>query len=112
MTSRAGQATAALATLVARVAAINHATAGNWDPFTAHRARVTSLICALCGAGVDRLAILGAGNCNDIDLQRLLRCASKIQLLDLDGEALEHALIRQGLGRSRRVETHGGIDLT
>jgi hypothetical protein len=104
--------TVALATFVGRVADINRATAGNWGAFAAHRARLTSLIHALCGPGVHRLAILGAGNCNDIDLKWLLTRVSRIQLLDLDGEAVEHALIRQGLARCRCVEARGGVDLT
>jgi hypothetical protein len=104
--------TATGATLVDRIRSTNRATVGNWDLFAAHRGRMTSLIAALCGPGVDRLAILGAGNCNDIDLHRLLKRASRIQLLDLDGESLERGVAGQQLTCCRRVEILAGIDVT
>ena len=61
---------------------------------------------------MDRLAILGAGNCNDLDLHRLLTRASRIQLVDLDGEALHEGVARQALTRSRRIEQLTGVDVT
>jgi hypothetical protein len=90
----------------------NRATAANWDLFASHRARLTSLIGVLCGRGIRRLAVVGAGNCNDLDLDQLLSKATEIQLLDIDGEAIEQGLARQALADSRRIEVLAGIDIT
>ena len=102
----------ASATLVENARRANRATAGNWELFAPHRARLTSIIGSLCGAGVERLAIVGAGNCNDIDLGRLLAKASRIQLLDIDDEAVEQGVTRQGFASSPHVEVLGGVDVT
>jgi hypothetical protein len=90
----------------------NRATAASWDLFAAHRARLTSLLCTLCGTGVDRLAIVGAGNCNDLDLPRLLEKAATIQLLDLDGEALARGVTQQSCAGVPRIELLAGVDVT
>jgi hypothetical protein len=42
-----------------------------------------------------RLALLGAGNCNDVDLPRLAETFDEIHLVDLDGPALARAVARQ-----------------
>jgi hypothetical protein len=91
---------------------VNLATAANWDVFAAHRSRLTSLITTYCGTGIDRLAVVGAGNCNDLELHRLLECASTIHLLDLDGEAMARGLARQGCVGSPRIEVLAGVDVT
>ena len=44
---------------------LNRETAANWAAFERHRQRMTALIAQAPG---DRCALLGAGNCNDIDL--------------------------------------------
>jgi len=46
-TAAVSDADTAVATLVDRVASLNRATAGNWDVFEAHRARLTSLVSGL-----------------------------------------------------------------
>lgn len=43
------------------------------------------------------LAIVGAGECNDIDLKRILPYFSKIALIDMDEEAMKGALCKYGL---------------
>src|SRR3954471_23074082 len=48
----------------------NRATAASWERFASHRSQVTELLRA---AGGDTLALLGAGNCNDVDLETLGR---------------------------------------
>ena len=98
--------------LLRRVAAANRQTAANWDIFGEHRAHLTGIIRALCDQGVDRLAILGAGNCNDIELYGLLECARIIDLADLDADAIKTGVEKQGLAGCRRIAARGGIDVT
>ena len=51
----------------------NAAVADAWARFAPHRARVMELLLAAAeGRTFPRLALLGAGNCNDVDLKRLL----------------------------------------
>jgi hypothetical protein len=45
--------------------------------------------------GGTRIAILGAGNCNDLDLATIARAFGEIHLFDIDGEALSGAVERQ-----------------
>lgn len=51
------------------------------------------------------LCVLGAGNCNDLDLPYLLRVYGQAHLVDIDPTAPAEALRRQG------VEGHAGIAL-
>ena len=85
----------------------------SWDHFAGHRDRVTRLVLeALRGrGGVGRLCVLGAGNCNDLDLKALLRLGAEIHLVDLDGEAMMLALERQGLAGNGSIQAHAGLDL-
>jgi hypothetical protein len=45
--------------------------------------------------GNGRLALVGAGNCNDYDLPRLVSRFAHIELIDVDAEAVEGAAFRQ-----------------
>lgn len=59
-----------------------------------------------------RLCILGAGNCYDVELPRLIAAFHEVHLVDIDGRALERA--RQSLpeeGRSK-VTLHAPVDLS
>jgi hypothetical protein len=62
--------------------------------------------------GNARLCVLGAGNCNDIDLARLERIFEEIVLVDLDREALETGRSRQRLDVADRLKCLGEIDVT
>lgn len=73
----------------------NSVTRVNWELFGSHRDRTTHLICQ-AGQQLHRsvtnpsLAILGAGNGNDLDLKVLAAKFAKIHLFDFDATALEH----------------------
>jgi hypothetical protein len=69
---------------------LNRDTADSWHRYSEHRARVTAL-----APGGDSCAVLGAGNCNDLDLDALTGRYREIHLIDLDAEALERARARQ-----------------
>ena len=78
----------------------NSATRKNWDLFASHRECTTRLICESVGrsqssAADPSLAILGAGNGNDLDLKTLAAKFDKIHLFDLDATALEYLQAKQ-----------------
>ena len=95
-----------------RFSALNRQTAANWSAFSEHRTRVTDLILASCGAAVGRLAILGAGNCNDVDLRALLPVVGSLDLFDVDGEAVRRGVERQQFEGCDRIHIHAGVDVT
>jgi hypothetical protein len=59
-----------------------------------------------------RLCVLGAGNCGDLDLERLASAYDSIHLVDLDEHALERARERQAASIRARLVTHGPTDLS
>ncbi len=83
-----------------------------WDVFGLHRDKVTALLRTVPVVAKLRLCVLGAGNCNDLDLATLLHTFQEIHLVDLDAEALTHGVARQGLENNPAVRTHGGLDVT
>lgn len=91
----------------------NQSTANQWQTFTRHREVLTELLLADVPRGSElSLCVLGAGNCNDLDLPRLLEHYAEIHLLDLDPSALERALLRHGLTGMAPIALHGGVDFT
>ncbi len=57
-------------------------------------------------------AVLGAGNCNDVDLPSLASRFSEVHLVDLDGEALRGAILRQPEEVRAQLVPHGEADLS
>lgn len=101
-----------------RQRAFNAASRGGWDAFAGHRARLTDALARPiaagpgAGAGSSRLAVLGAGNANDLDLAALLAAHREVHLVDLDAGALESGAARQGVAGHPDLRRHGGVDLT
>jgi hypothetical protein len=58
------------------------------------------------------LAVLGAGNLNDLDLPRLRSAFTEIHLVDVDGDSVTSALARLGLSGASTVAVHAPVDLT
>lgn len=50
------------------------------------------------------LAIIGAGECNDIDLKKLAEHFSRITLIDCNKEAMEQAIVTYELKDSKQIE--------
>jgi hypothetical protein len=92
----------------------NRSTREHWAWFASHRAEIQKLLLPGVGelAPSARLCVLGAGNCNDIDLKELTGAFAETHLVDIDAAALEAAARRQGVAGSPRVRLHGGVDLT
>lgn len=84
----------------------------SWDGFRSHRLKVTGHLQISQAPASSRLCVLGAGNCNDLDLPTLLRVHREVHLVDLDGDALAQGVARQRLADCPAVHCHGGIDVT
>jgi hypothetical protein len=65
------------------------------EQFADHRVEVTQRIVQLSRNPADRLCLLGAGNCNDVDLAALLKHFHEITLVDLDTDAVWAGVERQ-----------------
>jgi len=84
----------------------------SWDLYASHRKRVTDLLCRGATPRPGRLIVLGAGNCNDLDLAQLAGSFSEVHLADLDRAALEFGRTQQPELNSSQVQLHGDIDVT
>lgn len=81
----------------------NASTRQSFDRYAQHRAQQMAL---LEGWGGDRLAVLGAGNCNDLDLTTLAGSFRELHLFDIDAQALAGAYERQPLRVRRACSLH------
>lgn len=88
--------------------ATNRSRAEEWLASAAHRERVTGHVVQVAEGG--ELCVFGAGNCNDLDLERLARSFSAIHLVDLDAEALERARQRQSPEVRAQLVLHPRLD--
>lgn len=99
-----------------RQAAFNASSRDHWDGFAGHREKVAQLLGIGAGVGIGprggRACVLGAGNCNDLDLPALLEAHRALHLVDLDADALARGVARQGVAGHRSLHAHGGVDLT
>ena len=98
--------------LVARQLRLNRETLDNWRLYRSHREAVADLIVQTPQPAPVRLCILGAGNCNDLDLARFTSCFAAVHLVDLDRQAIAKGVQRQSPPTPGRIRLHGGIDLT
>ena len=95
----------------ARQREFNRSTQTLGAAYAEHRSQLTSFIVDRIGAQPERkLAVLGAGNCNDLDLGILSKHFSEIQLFDVDLEALKGRSKLTDLAECNLVETE--LDLT
>ena len=81
--------------------------------YSEHRRRLTELVLTRCAAGSGgRLCVLGAGNCQDLELEQLAAHFGELHLVDLDPEALLNARARQSAATRERLTLHAGIELS
>lgn len=96
--------------LINRQLAFNLGSSDAWDAFATHRRQVTSLL--RNSSDHSRLCVLGAGNCNDLDLATLIQSHQEVHLVDIDTDALIQGTTRQNLANHNRIYLHASIDLT
>jgi len=85
----------------------------HFDAFAGHREHSTNVASTrIERKRQQRLCVLGAGNCHDLDLARLSQVYAEIHLVDIDDEALEGAWKRQAADVRDRVFRHAPVDLS
>lgn len=89
----------------------NQASRPNWEEGAAHRNLITRYLIDLAESPGGRLCVLGAGNCNDLDLQKLSQVYSEVHLVDLDETALKYAVDFQAVSEDPSIHLHV-LDLT
>ena len=91
----------------------NDAGRTHWALYGAHRERTTSLIVQRCAGIQDaKVALLGAGNCNDVDLVQVLNHAGHVHLVDIDAHAIAMARDRLPPDERPRVTLAAPVDLS
>jgi hypothetical protein len=92
---------------------LNLGSAEMWSVYAGHRRSVTDLMLSLRAAGKknSRLVVLGAGNCNDLELEQLFAAFTEIHLVDIDHEALADGVQRQQAPVGNHLVLHGGVDI-
>ena len=88
----------------------NLTTRHQWGFYNSHRQAMERLIVPADHAG--RICVLGAGNCNDLDLQWLGTVYREIHLVDLDHQAIAEAATRQKVRNPAQFKLHAPVDLT
>jgi len=84
---------------------------GDWELYEQHRIHQTDAVLAQAPPG-GKVCFLGAGNCNDLDLERLAKHLGELHLVDIDLKALQRAASRQTPETAAKLRLHGGIELT
>ncbi|MFM9960804.1 MAG: hypothetical protein ACKV2Q_06225 [Planctomycetaceae bacterium] len=98
--------------LIAEQCRRNVAADDSWTRYSAHRERVTRTLLDARTVSAERLCLLGAGNLNDFDLAALLTAFREIVLVDVDADALQRGLARQGLAGDARFQMVAPVDVS
>src|SRR5262245_52552720 len=96
--------------IVHKQAQLNRSTRGQWNLYSSHRKELERLLVPDRPGG--RICVLGAGNCNDLDLRWLTQVYREVHLVDIDGDALARGTQFQKVDGSEKIRLHGSIDLT
>ena len=89
---------------------VNERVPDSWQRYAPHRHRIMQLV-ESAGTG-GKLAIFGAGNGSDLELDWLLERFDEVHLVDLDPLALDRARARVTTSGAERLVLHGGVDLS
>ena len=79
-----------------------------WATYASHRRELGERLDRLPPGG--DLCVFGAGNADDLELERLTERFAEVHLVDLDGEALEAARQRLGSAARAKVVLHPEVD--
>lgn len=103
-------------------ATLNGSTRGQWTLFASHRRQIEHLLGQVlperdplllaASTAKPKLCVLGAGNCNDLDLRWLIERFGQVHLFDIDAEALRRATTRQNVAAVPAVVSHAPVDLS
>jgi hypothetical protein len=99
-------------TLLKWQAMLNSAVANEWENYRTHREHVMRLVLEEADRNRGRLCVLGAGNCNDLDLTAVSSAFDESHLFDIDGAALDRAVERCAPANRSRIKCHDGVDLS
>ena len=77
-----------------------------------HRQHLTRELLRAASDSAGSLCILGAGNCNDVDLGLLVQHYREVHLVDLDAVALQRATDRLPESERARLHCHAPVDLS
>jgi hypothetical protein len=89
----------------------NRTTRNQWQLYASHRRHLERLIVP-DSPRQGRICVLGAGNCNDLDLKWLCDVYREVHLVDLDPAALDCAVDRQSVAGRPAIHRHAPFDLT
>ena len=90
----------------------NRDTRLSWERYANHRQKMMGLIDMHTGEKQGSICLLGAGNCNDIELPHLLNTFDSVTLVDLDPNALEFGISQQGVKDHPKLRVLSGVDLS
>ena len=90
----------------------NAQTRDAWEAFGEHREQVMRLLRPDTSYPAVTLCLIGAGNCNDVDLASLCGQYDRIELVDWDAAALEAGVARQSIEAGSQIMLRGGVDVT
>jgi hypothetical protein len=92
----------------------NERIGGRWLEWEGHRNEIKLLVShSLSDAGeLGRAIVLGAGNCDDLDLHFLCDAFSQLTLVDIDTLSLQEGVNRVAPDLLGRIELLGNIDFT
>lgn len=91
-------------------ASVNGRFPDNWQRYAPHRRQLMQLV---EGAGTGgKLAVFGAGNASDLELEWLVQRFEHVELIDIDARALERACARHHVSRPERLVVRGDVDLS
>jgi len=91
-------------------ASVNGRLPDNWQRYSSHRQQLMQLV-ETAGTG-GKLAVFGAGNASDLELDWLVERFDEVHLIDLDEQALERARARHVLAHPERLILRGATDLS
>jgi hypothetical protein len=90
----------------------NEKTRESWASYESHRRRVTDLLLAARPQAPSRLCVLGAGNCNDLELSKLAQAYDEVRLVDLDAAAVRAGVAAQAPEPAEHIAISAPFDVT
>jgi hypothetical protein len=86
---------------------------GHEQDFAPHRERLTQEILQRAQPdGNGRICLLGVGNANDVDLERVAGRFAEVHLVDIDAEAVRRAVARLTPAARARTTVHAPVDVS